>query len=71
MTRAADLFRREGIDTSPVMARSQLYSPLWDPPGEGRWWLWLAPSSEARTVSRDVIYEVFAWVYYRARGWID
>jgi uncharacterized SAM-binding protein YcdF (DUF218 family) len=71
MARAVDLFRAEGIDVVPAVARSQLFSPLWDPSGAGSWWLWAVPSSEARAVSRDVVYEAFAWIYYRARGWVD
>jgi uncharacterized SAM-binding protein YcdF (DUF218 family) len=71
MTRAVDLFRREGIDAIPAPTQSQLFSPLWAPSGRERWWLWLVPSSEARAVSRDVFYEAFAWIYYRARGWVS
>jgi uncharacterized SAM-binding protein YcdF (DUF218 family) len=70
MARAIDLFQAEGIEAIPAAAESQLFSPLWDPTGRGGRWLWLVPSSEARAVSRDVFYEAFAWIYYRAHGWV-
>jgi uncharacterized SAM-binding protein YcdF (DUF218 family) len=66
MTRAVDLFRREGIAPFPFPADSQLWAPAKTP----HWWSWLVPSSEARAVSRDVVYEWMAWPYYRVRGWV-
>lgn len=71
MARAVDLFRSQGIEAIPAAAESQLFSPLWASSGQSHWWLWMVPSSEARAVSRDVVYELFASIYYRARGWVD
>lgn len=67
MTRALDLFRREGITAFPLAADS----PLWTPSRTAHWWSWLVPSTEARAVSRDVVYEWMAWPYYWMRGWIS
>ncbi len=39
-------------------------------PARAHWWSWLIPSSQARIVSRDVLYEVIASPYYRIRGWV-
>jgi len=69
MARAVDSFRSQGIEAIPLAAESQLFSPLWASSGQAHWWLWMIPSSEARAVSRDVMYELFASIYYRARGW--
>jgi uncharacterized SAM-binding protein YcdF (DUF218 family) len=66
MPRAVALFRKEGITAGPLPAGSQ----VWAPSGTARWWKWLMPSTEARAVSRDVVYELMAWPYYRLRGWL-
>ena len=66
MGRAIDLFAREGIQVLPLRAGSL----LWTLHGAARWWEWLIPSTAARAVSRDVIYELMAWPYYRLRGWV-
>ena len=66
MPRAIDLFRREQIDVVPLVVGSL----EWSPARTDRWWYWLAPSSAARAVSRDVFYELMAWPYYRLRGWL-
>jgi len=66
MDRALDLFAHEGIKAFPLYVNSVPWSL-----GDGaRWWQWLVPSTDARAVSRDVIYELIAWPYYRMRGWI-
>ena len=66
MGRAIDLFAREGITVLPLRAGSLLWSI-----GDAEpWWRWLIPSTAARAVSRDVIYELMAWPYYRLRGWV-
>jgi uncharacterized SAM-binding protein YcdF (DUF218 family) len=67
MSRAVDLFRREGITAIPLAAGSLMWAPSRTP---HRWW-WIVPSSEARAVSRDVVYELIAWPYYRLRGWVS
>jgi uncharacterized SAM-binding protein YcdF (DUF218 family) len=67
MSRAVELFRREGIAAIPLAAGSPMWAPSRTP---HRWW-WIVPSSEARAVSRDVVYELMAWPYYRLRGWIS
>jgi len=66
MARALDLFRREGIEALPMPTTSE----SWSPGKNGHWWDWIVPSSQARAVSRDVIYELMAWPYYRMRGWL-
>jgi len=66
MARAIDLFRRNGIVAIPLPARSLMWAPE-----ETHWWSWLLPTTEARAVSRDVIYELMAWPYYRMRGWVS
>jgi uncharacterized SAM-binding protein YcdF (DUF218 family) len=66
MGRAIDVFAREGIKVLPLRAGSL----LWTLDGTARWWEWLTPSTVARAVSRDVIYELLAWPYYRIRGWV-
>ena len=66
MDRALELFRREGIDALPMPTTSE----AWTPGKDGGWWEWIVPSSQARAVSRDVIYEFMAWPYYRMRGWL-
>ncbi len=66
MGRAIDLFAHEGITALPLYVTSLPWTI-----GEGApWWDWLIPSTAARAVSRDVIYELFAWPYYRVRGWV-
>jgi uncharacterized SAM-binding protein YcdF (DUF218 family) len=66
MGRAIDLFAREGITVVPLRAGSLLWTI-----GEAEpWWHWLIPSTVARAVSRDVVYELIAWPYYRMRGWV-
>ena len=65
MGRAIDLFAREGIKVLPLRAGSMLWRI-----GDGAWWHWLIPSTAARAVSRDVVYELIAWPYYRIRGWV-
>ena len=66
MGRAIDLFAREGIKVVPLRAGSLLWSI-----GDAEpWWHWLIPSTVARSVSRDVVYELIAWPYYRMRGWV-
>jgi uncharacterized SAM-binding protein YcdF (DUF218 family) len=66
MGRAVDLFAKEGIKVLPLRAGSLLWTI-----GDGApWWEWLIPSAVARAVSRDVIYELMAWPYYRMRGWL-
>ncbi|MCU1383998.1 MAG: elyC [Acidobacteria bacterium] len=67
MARAVELFRHEGIAALPLAAGAI----LWSPETTAHWWLWLAPSTEARAVSRDVVYESIAWPYYRLRGWVS
>lgn len=67
MGRAIDLFDREGIAVVPLRAGSL----LWTLGETTRWWHWLMPSSVARAISRDVVYEWMAWPYYRMRGWIN
>jgi uncharacterized SAM-binding protein YcdF (DUF218 family) len=67
MSRAIDLFRRNGIAAIPLAAGSL----MWAPAETRHWWSWLFPTTEARAVSRDVIYEMMAWPYYRARGWVS
>jgi uncharacterized SAM-binding protein YcdF (DUF218 family) len=66
MGRAIDLFAREGIKVLPLRAGSL----LWTLDDTARWWERLIPSTAARAVSRDVIYELMAWPYYRLRGWV-
>jgi len=66
MGRAIDLFTREGITVLPLQAGSL----LWGLDATQPWWRWLIPSTAARAVSRDVIYELIAWPYYRLRGWV-
>jgi uncharacterized SAM-binding protein YcdF (DUF218 family) len=66
MSRAIDLFAREGIKVLPLRAGSL----LWSLDDASPWWRWLMPSTVARAVSRDVIYELMAWPYYRVRGWV-
>jgi uncharacterized SAM-binding protein YcdF (DUF218 family) len=66
MARAIDLFAREGIKGLPLRAGSLLLTI-----GDAPWWHWLRPSTAARAVSRDVIYELMAWPYYRLRGWVS
>ena len=66
MGRAVDLFTREGITVLPLRAGSL----LWSIDDALPWWHWLIPSTVARAVSRDVIYEFMAWPYYRMRGWV-
>jgi uncharacterized SAM-binding protein YcdF (DUF218 family) len=65
MSRAADAFKRLGISVLPLPAGSV----LWSPSDISHWWSWLIPSVQARAASRDVLYEVIAWPYYRIRGW--
>jgi uncharacterized SAM-binding protein YcdF (DUF218 family) len=67
MGRAVDLFAREGIKVLPLRAGSL----LWTIGDAEPWWHWLIPSTVARAVSRDVIYELMAWPYYRLRGWVS
>lgn len=66
MDRAVDLFAHEGIKALPLYVTTVAWS-LGD---NARWWEWLLPSTSARAVSRDVIYELIAWPYYRVRGWV-
>jgi len=66
MDRAIDLFAHEGIHALPLYVNSVPWS-LGD---DAHWWEWLMPSTSARAVSRDVIYELIAWPYYRMRGWV-
>jgi uncharacterized SAM-binding protein YcdF (DUF218 family) len=66
MGRAIDLFAREGIKVLPLPAGSLLWMMNDHVPK----WHWLIPSTAARAVSRDVIYELMAWPYYRLRGWV-
>ena len=66
MARAAEAFQRAGISVIRLPARAVLGSR----PGAAHWWSRLIPSSQARTVSRDVLYEVIAAPYYRVRGWV-
>ena len=66
MGRAIDLFEREGVKVLPLRAGSL----LWTIGDAEPWWHWLIPSTVARAVSRDVIYELMAWPYYRVRGWV-
>lgn len=67
MARAVALFRHEGITALPLAAGAI----LWSPATTAHWWLWMVPSTQARAVSRDVIYELMAWPYYRLRGWVN
>jgi uncharacterized SAM-binding protein YcdF (DUF218 family) len=66
MGRAIDLFAHEGITALPLYVGSL----PWTIGDAAPWWHWLVPSTAARAVSRDVIYELIAWPYYRMRGWI-
>jgi uncharacterized SAM-binding protein YcdF (DUF218 family) len=66
MARALDLFAHEGIHALPLYVTSL----PWTLGDSASWWQWLLPSTAARAVSRDVIYEIFAWPYYRLRGWV-
>lgn len=66
MIRAIDLFVREGIKGLPLPAGSL----MWRLDDGSPKWRWLIPSTTARAVSRDVIYELIAWPYYRLRGWV-
>jgi uncharacterized SAM-binding protein YcdF (DUF218 family) len=66
MGRAVDLFAHEGIKALPLYVSSLPFT-LGD---DARWWEWIMPSTAARAVSRDVIYELMAWPYYRVRGWV-
>jgi uncharacterized SAM-binding protein YcdF (DUF218 family) len=66
MPRAIDLFRVQGITVVPLPAGAL----LWEPSDEPHWYSWVVPTTEARAVSRDVFYELVAWPYYRARGWV-
>jgi uncharacterized SAM-binding protein YcdF (DUF218 family) len=66
MGRALDLFAHQGIKALPLYVTSV----PWELGADARWWDWLLPSTSARAVSRDVIYEVMAWPYYRVRGWV-
>lgn len=66
MGRAIDLFAHEGIKALPLYVTSL----PWTLGERARWWEWIMPSTAARAVSRDVIYELIAWPYYRLRGWI-
>jgi hypothetical protein len=67
MSRAIDLFRHEGIEALPLSAGAIMWAPTMDK----HWWSWVAPSTPARAVSRDVFYELIAWPYYRLRGWVN
>src|SRR5262252_9488364 len=67
MGRAIDLFEHEGIKALPLYVTSLPWT-IGDSAG---WWEWLVPSTAARAVSRDVIYELIAWPYYRIRGWVS
>jgi uncharacterized SAM-binding protein YcdF (DUF218 family) len=66
MGRAVDLFAHEGIKALPLYVSSLPFTLGDDAP----WWDWIVPSTAARAVSRDVIYELMAWPYYRVRGWV-
>jgi uncharacterized SAM-binding protein YcdF (DUF218 family) len=66
MVRAIDLFAHEGIRGLPLPAGSI----MWTMEDGAPTWNWLIPSTTARAVSRDVIYELMAWPYYRLRGWV-
>jgi uncharacterized SAM-binding protein YcdF (DUF218 family) len=67
MQRAMDVFRQEGIRTYPLAAGSL----LWTLDDNAPWWKWVVPSTVARAVTRDVVYELMAWPYYKARGWVS
>jgi len=67
MGRALDLFGHEGIKALPLYVTSL----PWTIRDSASWWEWLVPSTAARAVSRDVIYELIAWPYYRIRGWVS
>ena len=67
MARAVELFRHEEIAALPLAAGAI----LWSPKTTAHWWLWMVPSTQARAVSRDVVYELMAWPYYRLRGWVN
>jgi uncharacterized SAM-binding protein YcdF (DUF218 family) len=67
MARALDLFAHEGIKAVPLYVTSL----PWTMGDSAKWWEWLVPSTAARAVSRDVIYELIAWPYYRIRGWVS
>jgi uncharacterized SAM-binding protein YcdF (DUF218 family) len=66
MSRASEVFRGVGITAVPLPAGAV----MWSPAATSHWWSWLVPSSQARVVSRDVLYELVAWPYYRLRGWL-
>ena len=66
MSRASEVFRGVGITAVPLPAGAV----MWSPAATSHWWSWLVPSSQARVVSRDVLYELIAWPYYRLRGWV-
>jgi uncharacterized SAM-binding protein YcdF (DUF218 family) len=67
MARAVDVFRAAGIAAAPLPAGAV----MWAPSETSHWWSWWLPSGQARLVSRDVLYEVIAWPYYRLRGWVN
>ena len=67
MSRAVDLFQHENITALPLPAGAI----MWSPTAVAHWWLWVVPSTQARAVSRDVVYEVMAWPDYRLRGWLN
>jgi uncharacterized SAM-binding protein YcdF (DUF218 family) len=66
MWRAAEIFQGAGISVIRLPAGAVLGSQA----GGAHWWSPLIPSSQARTVSRDVLYEIIASPYYRIRGWV-
>ena len=66
MSRASEVFRGVGITAVPLPAGAV----MWSPAATSHWWSWVVPSSQARVVSRDVLYELIAWPYYRLRGWV-
>ena len=66
MDRALDLFAHEGIKGLPLYVTSV----PWSLGNDARWWESILPSTSARAVSRDVIYELIAWPSYRLRGWV-
>jgi uncharacterized SAM-binding protein YcdF (DUF218 family) len=61
MARSLRAFRRAGLDPVPS-------SPEFFVPRGGRWSM-IIPSESALEVSTAMLYDLFAMVYYRVRGW--
>jgi uncharacterized SAM-binding protein YcdF (DUF218 family) len=62
IARAVAAFNAVGID--PVPSTPEVYVP------RGRFLEMYLPSEEGRTASEHMLYDLLAWVYYKARGWV-